>query len=211
MVNGVLLDGWPIRVHVVIFGWNSRKPLMSNQNDKHGAGGNKLVRDEHDVERSFEVDYEGNISFVEVVSRNQRCSVKDNNVVGQEVLEMAWNCHNNEDGWLSRCVVGILKDFSSISSVNLRLRSKAFTFSSMYLEETLLKRRFDRAAFSMDSSWLENMLWLQAVIPQSDLNSCPNLERQEMADHSLFVNKMKRKWEEVMSVDNMLSMVRRTW
>ncbi|KAK0598590.1 hypothetical protein LWI29_036099 [Acer saccharum] len=36
------------------------------------------------------------------------------------------------------------------------------------------------------------MLWLQAVIPQSDLNSCPNLERQEMADHSLFVNQNEK-------------------
>ncbi|KAK0595113.1 hypothetical protein LWI29_003722 [Acer saccharum] len=36
------------------------------------------------------------------------------------------------------------------------------------------------------------MLWLQAVIPQSGLNSCPNLERQEMADHSLFVNQNEK-------------------
>ncbi|KAK2652393.1 hypothetical protein Ddye_012249 [Dipteronia dyeriana] len=56
---------------------------------------------------------------------------------------MSWNDQNNEDEWLSRCVIGILKYFANVESVNLRLSSRGFSFSSTYLGDKLVLWCFD--------------------------------------------------------------------
>lgn len=51
----------------------------------------------------------------------------------EKVLSMSWSRKLNNGGWFSKCTVGILKEFSSISSVNHRLSSRGYTFSDAYL------------------------------------------------------------------------------
>ncbi|KAK1591134.1 hypothetical protein Q3G72_002789 [Acer saccharum] len=77
---------------------------------------------------------------------------------------MEWNSHDNEDGWLSRCVVGILKEFSSVSSVNLWLRSRGFSFSSMYLGDKhiiwVFESDFERDFFIKNKFFWDDKFYL---------------------------------------------------
>ena len=83
--------------------------------------------------------------------RNSKCCVSEDIDVGENVIEMSWNSNNNKDECLSRCVVGTLKVFTNVSSVNLRLRSRGFSFSSMYLGDKsilwVFESEFEREGF----------------------------------------------------------------
>ncbi|KAI9191906.1 hypothetical protein LWI28_015274 [Acer negundo] len=67
--------------------------------------------------------FEGKRSFLDIVTRNHKCCVVITHMA-EKVIEMLWNNSNNEDEWLSKCVVGTLKVFTNVSSVNLRLSNK---------------------------------------------------------------------------------------
>ena len=47
----------------------------------------------------------------------------------EELLTFKWSTQWIDDSWLKRSVVGILKQFSNISSVNNRLFCRGFQFS----------------------------------------------------------------------------------
>ncbi|KAK1581094.1 hypothetical protein Q3G72_003027 [Acer saccharum] len=96
---------------------------------------------------------------------------------------MEWNCQENNDDWLAWCAVGVLKDFSPVSNVN----------SCPDLIKVKVGSNFFAVKVSVvpspaDSSWPENWLGLQTVVPHSDLNPWTDLESQEELAHPLFLS-----------------------
>ena len=115
------------------FGWNSKRFSCSKQN-----GGKefeilpKMCIGE-DWDSSYRAYLGGNGTSIEVVKDNQICTVNEELAETEKVWEMAWNNKDNEDEWLSKCAIGVLKEFANVSSVNHRLSSRGISFSSKYL------------------------------------------------------------------------------
>ncbi|KAK1581639.1 hypothetical protein Q3G72_007620 [Acer saccharum] len=168
---------WPISAKVASIGWSSRRTSVE---DKHG------------VARALKVGLDGIRSFVEVLSGNQKSSVDVDAKGVEKVLDMSWNNYNNEDEWLSRCAVGVLKEFINVSSVNIWLRSRGLSFSSTFLgdksvlwvfecegeRDSFINNRFfwDDRFISM-SKWSESsntqarLMWIDCVgVPLRFLN-----------------------------------------
>ena len=57
--------------------------------------------------------------------------------------EMYWEGSKVDAGWLEKCVVGVLRGFDEISSVNYRLTNRGFSLSSSYLGDKLILWEFD--------------------------------------------------------------------
>ncbi|KAK1566787.1 hypothetical protein Q3G72_020386 [Acer saccharum] len=57
--------------------------------------------------------------------------------------EMYWEGSKVDDGWPEKCVVGVLRGFDEISSVNYRLTNRGFSLSSSYLGDKLILWEFD--------------------------------------------------------------------
>ncbi|KAK2639619.1 hypothetical protein Ddye_027414, partial [Dipteronia dyeriana] len=53
----------------------------------------------------------------------------------RSIADMSWRTQEHTMEWLSRCAIGTLKEFSSISSVSYILKSKDFSFSNHYVGE----------------------------------------------------------------------------
>ena len=100
----------------------------------------------------------GNRSFVEVVKGNQIRYVKKETKVMEKVVEMSWSSKDNEDEWLLKCVAGILKEISSVSSVNHWLNSMGISFSSNYLGNKRIPSTFD-SEMERDGFVKSRFLW----------------------------------------------------
>ncbi|KAK3212283.1 hypothetical protein Dsin_016989 [Dipteronia sinensis] len=90
----------------------------------------------------------------------------------ERVLSFEWNGQKFKKEWLSRCAVGILKEFSSVNS---RLSSRGFMFSSSYLGDKLILWCFESAyemegfimnRFFWDDIFLSVSIWSNAFVPQ---------------------------------------------
>ncbi|KAK3228033.1 hypothetical protein Dsin_007895 [Dipteronia sinensis] len=151
MVNGMHVYGWPIRLKVATYGWNNRRsfsagrkawsnPSVSSSDGNIGTGSNEKGPQKH---RPFVEGYYGGFSkqrlfpgsrsFAEIVSDYQIGSRSDMVKSKEEMLTFKWSAQRIDDVWLKRSVVGILKHFSDISSVNNQLSSRGFLFSSAFI------------------------------------------------------------------------------
>ncbi|KAK3227022.1 hypothetical protein Dsin_006884 [Dipteronia sinensis] len=137
-----------------------------------------MVSSEEGLGRSHKADFEEKQSFVDVVTRNQKCSAGDVADVGEKVIDMSWNSNNNEEEWLSRCAMGILREFTDVSSVNRRLRSRGFSFSSKYLWDKFIlwvfESKFERESFIYNRFFWDDKLssmvkWSDSINPQNRL------------------------------------------
>ncbi|KAK1586237.1 hypothetical protein Q3G72_000449 [Acer saccharum] len=122
---------------------NPRRFLASKQNggkeidvSKHNGG--KLSYGD-DWLSLFREDRGGNGTFNEVAKKEQMC---DGDEI-EKVWEMSWNSKDNEDIWLSKCAIGVLKEFGNVYSVNHRLSTKGLSFSSKYLGDKSILWIFD--------------------------------------------------------------------
>ncbi|KAI9177486.1 hypothetical protein LWI28_015800 [Acer negundo] len=64
--------------------------------------------------------------------------------------EMYWEGSKANSGWLEKCMVGVLRGFDEISSVNYRLTNRGFSFSSSYLGNKLVLWEFDSEEGCLD-------------------------------------------------------------
>ncbi|KAK3206386.1 hypothetical protein Dsin_020432 [Dipteronia sinensis] len=137
-----------------------------------------MAIDKEGLGSSHKADSEGKQSFVDVVTRNQKCIAGNVADVGENVINMTWNSGNNEEEWLSRCAVGTLREFTDVSSINGRLRSRGFSFSSMYLWDKCIlwvfESEFEREGFIYnrffwDDKFSSMMRWSDSFNPQSRL------------------------------------------
>ncbi|KAK0607747.1 hypothetical protein LWI29_019875 [Acer saccharum] len=96
----------------------------------------------------------------------------------ENIKSMFWDYSLNDQVWLKKCAIGILKGFKDVSRVNHRLESLGCMFSSLYLgdksilwvfDSEVSKERFIREKhlwedyFSMMGRWFDNL------VPQSRL------------------------------------------
>ncbi|KAK1582597.1 hypothetical protein Q3G72_016627 [Acer saccharum] len=73
------------------------------------------------------------VSYAEVVKGSRVTSkVADENGKGRPIT-MSWTRQPDNEERLSRCDVGVLKEFSSVFSVNKRLVDRDYSYSSSYL------------------------------------------------------------------------------
>ncbi|KAK3195321.1 hypothetical protein Dsin_026631 [Dipteronia sinensis] len=122
-------------------------------------------------------------SYVEVVDKNKKkvqgIVIRDKYVVKDDkVVEMSWDGSKYEYGWIERCAMGILNDFSSIQSVNKRLCNRDFSLSSKYLgdksivwefESGMERDGFIKNHFFWDDCFSSMGRWSDSDVPKSRL------------------------------------------
>ncbi|KAK3170497.1 hypothetical protein Dsin_032528 [Dipteronia sinensis] len=123
--NGMHVLGWHIVAKVANFGWSKRRSLSygrKSQSFDERIGIEGLRRE------GFQSGY-----FADVVRGNHK-GIKSLVVrKEEEMLTMKWSSQEMDHVWIKRCAVGILKQFSDVSSVNQRLWCRGFKFSSAYI------------------------------------------------------------------------------
>ncbi|KAK1578926.1 hypothetical protein Q3G72_034232 [Acer saccharum] len=112
--------GWPISVKVAAYGWNRRNPALDKKVDKDGRqvfdGRNRdNFNVEHPTIRSKQ-------SFAAVVKEARVNTSASSEQLGSKV--MSWRIQNEAEERLVRSAVGILKDYSDVSSVNVKLAAR---------------------------------------------------------------------------------------
>ncbi|KAK1567360.1 hypothetical protein Q3G72_011288 [Acer saccharum] len=160
MVNGMYVHGWPISAKVASIGWSSRRKAVSKKGNEHGVHGLSSARVMDGLDKVFKASDDRNRSFVEVLASNHKCNVGVEDDGVKKVLQMSWNNYNNEDEWLSRCAMGVLKEFNNVLSVNTRLTSRGLSFSSTYLGDKSVLWVFD-SEFVRDG-FINNRYWNEA-------------------------------------------------
>lgn len=73
-------------------------------------------------------------SFVEVVSSLKKRGKEEGGEEKENVESMSWVGRRGNVDWLERSDVGVLKTFSSLSSMKNRLSSRGYIFYSTFLE-----------------------------------------------------------------------------
>ncbi|KAK3219523.1 hypothetical protein Dsin_013493 [Dipteronia sinensis] len=178
MVNDMLVHGLLLRAKLALYGWKSRRLSVYKEDGVHGMEELSMESREEGLGRSHNANFEENKSFVDVMTRNQKCSAGDVADVGEKVIDMSWNSNNNEKEWLSRCAVGTLREFTDVSSVNRRLRSRGFSFSLKYLWDKFIlwvfESKFERESFIYnrffwDDKFSSMVRWSDSINPQNRL------------------------------------------
>ncbi|KAK2648768.1 hypothetical protein Ddye_016257 [Dipteronia dyeriana] len=173
MVNGMHVYGWPINSKVAAYGWNCHRthdprPSQFQPKSREEDG---LLKDRNCEDQK--VEHKGSRSYVELVIGLQKSKSRI-----EEEWVMSWNDQNNEDEWLSRCAVGILKDFTNMERVNHRLSSRGFSFCLTYLGDKLVLWCFDsdierdgfvKNKFFWDDRFSSMAKWSSKFTPQARL------------------------------------------
>ncbi|KAI9160553.1 hypothetical protein LWI28_009318 [Acer negundo] len=127
-------------------------------------------------------------SFSEVVKGNRGCKSDEGQVDGdlvvsglmvlKKTISMSWFNNTSEYSWLDSYAIGVLKVFSSVSSVNNQLMGKGFSFFSSYLgDKSILwrlklesdKESFINNRFYWDDCFLTMAGWSSSMSPSSRL------------------------------------------
>ncbi|KAK1565721.1 hypothetical protein Q3G72_033291 [Acer saccharum] len=121
---------------VVSYGWNRRR---SAEVSRQQAEADRM-------DKGYEVRKEqlfnGTKTFVEILRENRgskgeqvskKFGQKETERDSMKELTMFWSGHQREEHWLRRCAVGVLKTFSKVDSVNDRLESRGFKFTSHFV------------------------------------------------------------------------------
>ncbi|KAK0598948.1 hypothetical protein LWI29_000973 [Acer saccharum] len=168
----MLVYGWPIVSKVASYGWSNKRSSLANQRS--------FVRDETAEGRRGDEEFKRKDvtrSFVEVLRGNQVSGSKSPEKEKEDVklLKMTWDFRQEEHEWLSRCAVGVLKDFVKVSRVNKRLIDAGIMFSSSYLgDKSILwcldsishKETFIYDRFFWADSFYAMVKWSNSVVPR---------------------------------------------
>ncbi|KAK0591464.1 hypothetical protein LWI29_002331 [Acer saccharum] len=150
--------------------WNNRRKVF------------KRPVDIKEVQEDRRGDY-GNVSsdnrsFAEVVEGRKKGMVANRGSEGGNICSMNWKDKQESFDWLDRCAVGVLRNFSSMASVNRKLTNRGFCFSSAYLGDKCVvwefESRIDYDDFIRNHYiWKEcfslMVHWTDSVIPKSRL------------------------------------------
>ncbi|KAK1577399.1 hypothetical protein Q3G72_021458 [Acer saccharum] len=154
------------------YGWSKRRAGLSNNYARNVEGGNRL----DNRLKHAGVQHSGRQSFVEVVKNQQRRAQHEEDKPQDKV--MSWNEKGSSEEWLNRCAVGIMKEFASTTSVNQRLGSRGFSFTSSYVGEKSILWCFksvkERDDFMRNRSLCDDVFssmsrWSNAIVPKSRL------------------------------------------
>ncbi|KAK2640496.1 hypothetical protein Ddye_028291 [Dipteronia dyeriana] len=115
--NGMLVNGWPIVAKMASFGFNMRRKI-----DQDGGPNTTGGRKRRTVE-----------TYDEVLKGDQRTTCFVEERMEDQFSTLSWTNFQIEEEWFKKCVMGVLKDLSKVSTVNSRLRNRGFLFSSTYV------------------------------------------------------------------------------
>ncbi|KAK2662820.1 hypothetical protein Ddye_001394 [Dipteronia dyeriana] len=184
-----------LRAKVASFGWKRRRSSLSYCRKSKAfeeSLGREWLRSGH-PRQNFSA---GNRSFADVLRGYQKVFRSEGERKGfrigverreVEMRTMNWSSQKIDQVWIKRCAVGILKQFSNVSSVNKRLRCRGFKFISAYIgDKSILwcldseseKERFMRNRFFWDGRFSSVVNWLDSIIPHAraawiDINGVP--------------------------------------
>ncbi|KAI9185273.1 hypothetical protein LWI28_005779 [Acer negundo] len=85
----------------------------------------------------------GSRSFTDVVKGGQATTRIQEDIMRDGPIIMPWVRKPDNKDWLNRCVIRVLKDFSSVGSVNNILINRDYSFSSSYLGDKNILWCFD--------------------------------------------------------------------
>ncbi|KAI9180462.1 hypothetical protein LWI28_005014 [Acer negundo] len=115
-------------------------------------------------------------TFADVLEgRKQRVEV-NKGIKGENICSMSWKRKCECSEWLDRCAVGVLRNFSSIACVNMKLFNRGSHFSSTYLgdksvvwefESRLDCDEFIRNHFIWKYCFSSMVYWTKSVLPKS--------------------------------------------
>ncbi|KAI9200253.1 hypothetical protein LWI28_004974 [Acer negundo] len=120
------------------FGWNCRRFSVFKRNGRKEVEVSKQNGD--DWLSSYREECGGIGTFTEVVKKDQKCDEIE------KVCEMSWNSKDNEDIWLSKCDVGVIKEFGNVS-----------------VGEGPFLVKINEDAASVEPAWMESFLGLSMV------------------------------------------------
>ncbi|KAK1560813.1 hypothetical protein Q3G72_031090 [Acer saccharum] len=158
--------GWPINAKVAEYEWNSRRSSPANRSTKDDNTKERVGRE---PPQSF---YRERQSYAEAVKTDIHVHSGNAKVQDIDCLSMAWTQSIAEDDWLYRSAVGDLRIFSSVESVNRKLESRGFAFSSTYLggkgivwtfESTCERDGFIRNSFFWKDSFVLMSSWKDSI------------------------------------------------
>ncbi|KAK1584306.1 hypothetical protein Q3G72_031799 [Acer saccharum] len=82
-------------------------------------------------------------TFAGVVKGEKQRNHEEGMEKEEKCMAMRWKRQRVVDNWLSKCAVGVLKQFGNVSSVSKRLKDKGFRFSSSYAGDKSILWVFD--------------------------------------------------------------------
>ena len=99
-------------------------------------------------------------TFAEVVANGGHTKVTGakKGTKKKEVKEVCWNGAYEDNTWLSKCAIGVLKRFDKVTKVNRRLANRGIIFNSMYLRDKSIVWSFESEK-DCTSFITENFLW----------------------------------------------------
>ncbi|KAK1567071.1 hypothetical protein Q3G72_007747 [Acer saccharum] len=105
----MLIYGWTLSAKVAVYGWNRRKSVKTNTEENQdfvGARKSSQVVDPLTNRRKQ--------SYAAVVKEDMRNKMVNPAKMGDKV--MSWRIQYEEEDWIARSAVGVLKDFSDITA-----------------------------------------------------------------------------------------------
>ncbi|KAK3211864.1 hypothetical protein Dsin_016570 [Dipteronia sinensis] len=172
--NGMHIHGMLSSSKVASYGWNNRRSHV-----ERGTGWN-YDSGVSRADRSFNQNSSLSFStFADVVKREKQRNREERMEKEKKCMTMRWKRQRDVDNWLSKCAVGVLKQFGNVSSVSKRLKDKGFRFSSSYAGDKSILWVFDSEdeknvfmlnRFFWDDCFSSMTRWSEAIIPQSRLS-----------------------------------------
>ncbi|KAK3220386.1 hypothetical protein Dsin_014356 [Dipteronia sinensis] len=128
-VDGMHVYGWPISAKLAEYGWQNRKISATRRIvAKPESDG---MSSEEQVGRSSKGGFRNYRSFAEVLKRSQENPKGRTAETKKKCISVYYKKQQSTENWLSRCTIGVLKDFSSVSSVNSTVAQKWEMLNSM--------------------------------------------------------------------------------
>ncbi|KAK3205634.1 hypothetical protein Dsin_019680 [Dipteronia sinensis] len=176
LTDGMHIYGWAVAVKVASHDWNRRRssPVRpegvkeSHHRYVHGSA----------VDNRHQKPFHHRRTFANVLEGGKNGNILFKEKPEEKIVFMRWEGNRDENVWIDRCAVGVLKSFSNISSVNRKLIDRGLRFSSTYFGDKCIIWEFETVAdcegFILNSSyWVDcfsSMLrWTDLAVPKSRL------------------------------------------
>ncbi|KAK3199272.1 hypothetical protein Dsin_022687 [Dipteronia sinensis] len=113
-VNGKNVIGWTINSKVAAFGWKNGRVGAAKKFGLRVGGGGSVEDGKSIGSQQYGIRNRNNCSFAEALQvRSKKYQIGERSE--EEIAFLLWDIKSGEDNWLDKCVVGELKQFSSVS------------------------------------------------------------------------------------------------
>ncbi|KAK1568806.1 hypothetical protein Q3G72_029011 [Acer saccharum] len=156
-------------------------------------------------------------SFAEAVKGDLKKEINRTKDVEREKNMLVWEKSHVVESWISKCAIGILREFMNISYVNRRLSNRGFSFSSSYLGDLKVlwsfdteqeSTRFIKNRFYWDDCFYSMGKWTTSDAAKSRLAWINSMEVPLNCWNDAFFFKLG---EIIVVMEEDLSLVNRSW